>query len=146
MAAELDAFEQFLLNTLRADSTLMTLVGSRAFFASGVPQNAVMPYISVATVSSVDRNALPITVRIFTSPICFCAVNFSGINLAQARGIFNRMDQTLTGATGTITQDGTTYQVDQVFRQAEIRLAPTTSGGVTYNARGAEYGSRIERA
>lgn len=146
MAAELDAFEQFLLNTLRADATLMGLVGSRAYFASGVPQNTVMPYLSVATVSSIDRNALPITTRIFTSPVAFCAVQFTGVGISAARTIFSRMDATLSGATGNITLDGITYRIDQVFRQAEIRLAPTASGGVTYNSRGGEYSSRIERA
>lgn len=145
MAAELDAYEQFILNTLRADATLMGLVGSRCFLADGVPQGSATPYIAVGTVSSIDQVALPITVRMYTNPTAYVAVTFSGIGVGAARTIASRIDEVLSGATGTLTLDGISYLVDQVTRNGERRVPANATVGVQFAQRGAEYRSWVFR-
>lgn len=143
MAGELRPYRNFLLGRLRANAPLVAAVSGRIFPAEAVPQGAAFPYVGVGFLSSVDRLAMPVTTRIFVAPVCFVAAFTQGANLLQGDDLFDLIDETLQGATGAVTANGRTFQVDQVFRRAQRLIPPDVSAGISYQQNGGEFESRV---
>lgn len=122
---ELFGTQTFLITKLKADAPLAALVGTR-IYSEMAPAEAVFPYIIVAFQSGVDRNALPVTVRIWLSVRYLVKVITQSDSLASANVICDRIDAALIGQEGAVAGDG--IYVSRVWRDSVLQYIEVEAG------------------
>jgi hypothetical protein len=154
VAKELQACDTFIYGKLAADALLAARVATvqptgpptlRIYKAALVPQAAVTPYVSFGLLSSLDRNALPATVTLFTRPIYFVRAVIQGNNMTDGYFLQDRIDAALRNQFGNVVIGAETYYIGPWFRNALRELPPEFDGSLKFTQVGGEFESRVER-
>lgn len=136
---ELFGAQTFLITKLRADAPLAALVGTR-IYSEMAPTGAVYPYIIVAFQSAVDRNAIPVTARIWLTVRYLVRAITQEDTLSGASAICKRIDAALIGQEGPVPAEG--IQVSRIWRESLIQNIEVEAGR-RINLVGGSYRSLI---
>lgn len=97
----------WLSSVLRADSSLVTLLGGSKVYHDEAPQGTAPPYIVLANMSDVPIKVLG-NVEVWSEDVFLVKGIDRSTSQATLEGVMNRADAVLNGSSGTVT-NGTVF-------------------------------------
>lgn len=125
---ELFGAQTFIITKLKADAPLAALVGTRIYseMAPETTPPVAFPYIIVAFQSGMDRNAIPVTARIWLAVRYLVKVITQADSLASANAICDRIDAVLIGQEGPVPAEN--VQITKIWRESVEQYIEVEAG------------------